>query len=176
MTMLSRRSFLKLSALTAASAAVAAVTSGCTIQISQPGFTMASTALQTVGPVKIQTVSTPVIAEEGAYYKISFAVQNITDKEVTVPLNAFTASYKKTNLKVKFADDKTELTLNANESANNESANFDLYIEKSSDSSIGSDLKLKFRMEGSNGYSCIAYQFDDKGGAKATIPYTEFDF
>lgn len=169
MTMLSRRSFLKLSVLTAASAAVAAVASGCTIQISQPGFTMASTALQTAGPVKIK-MSNPLIID-GQHYVAAFIVQNNSDDAVKVPLSAFSATYKNKPIEKLTASFGDELTLSAGGSQD-----IKLYLQVAEGTTVGSDLKIKFRMKGSNGYSCIAYQFDAEGGAKATIPYTEFDF
>ena len=40
---------------------------------------------------------------------------------------------------------------------------------------VGNDLKIKFRLKGKNGFSCIEYRFDADNSAKATTTYTEFD-
>ena len=50
-----------------------------------------------------------------------------------------------------------------------------LYPKLTKDMTVGNDLKIKFRLKGKNGFSCIEYRFDADNSAKATTTYTEFD-
>lgn len=171
MTLLSRRSFLKLSALTAVSAAVAVTASGCTVPVSKPGYTVAATALQTVSSVKIK-MSKPLEvqkAQDGQHYVAAFSVQNNSEDVVKIPLNAFTVTYKDKSVE-KTASFSNELTLPVGDSAD-----ISLCLKPTEGMTVGNDLKIKFRLKGKNGFSCIEYRFDADNSAKATTTYTEFD-
>lgn len=168
MTLLSRRSFLKLSALTAVSAAVAVTASGCTVPVSKPGYTVAATALQTVSSVKIK-MSKPLDVQDGQHYMAAFSIQNNSEDAVEIPLNAFTVTYKDRSVE-KTADFGEKLTL-----AVNETRDIRLYLKPTEGITVGNDLKIKFRLKGKNGFSCIEYRFDADNSAKATTTYTEFD-
>ena len=50
-----------------------------------------------------------------------------------------------------------------------------LYLKPTEGMTVGNDLKIKFRLKGKNGFSCIEYRFDADNSAKATTTYTEFD-
>lgn len=171
MTLLSRRSFLKLSALTAVSAAVAVTASGCTVPVSKPGYTVAATALQTVSSVKIKMSRSLKVLEtkDGQHYMAAFSVQNNSEDAVEIPLNAFTVTYKDKSVE-KTADFGEKLTL-----AVGGSADIKLYLEPTEGMTVGNDLKIKFRLKGKNGFSCVEYRFDADNTAKATTTYTEFD-
>ena len=171
MTLLSRRSFLKLSALTAVSAAVAVTASGCTVPVSKPGYTVAATALQTVSSVKIK-MSNPLVVQkvqDGQHYMAAFSIQNNSEDAVEIPLNAFTVTYKGRSVE-KTADFSEKLTL-----AVGDSKDIRLYLKPTEGITVGNDLKIKFRLKGKNGFSCIEYRFDADNSAKATTTYTEFD-
>lgn len=168
MTLLSRRSFLKLSALTAVSAAVAVTASGCTVPVYKPGYTVAATALQTVSSVKIK-MSKPLDVQDGQHYMAAFSIQNNSEDAVEIPLNAFTVTYKDKSVE-KTADFGEKLTL-----AVNETRDIRLYLKPTEGITVGNDLKIKFRLKGKNGFSCIEYRFDADNSAKATTTYTEFD-
>lgn len=168
MTLLSRRSFLKLSALTAVSAAVAVTASGCTVPVSKPGYTVAATALQTVSSVKIK-MSKPLDVQDGQHYMAAFSIQNNSEDAVEIPLNAFTVTYKGKSVE-KTADFGEKLTL-----AVGETQDIKLYPKLTEGMTVGNDLKIKFRLKGKNGFSCIEYRFDADNSAKATTTYTEFD-
>ena len=168
MTLLSRRSFLKLSALTAVSAAVAVTASGCTVPVSKPGYTVAATALQTVSSVKIK-MSKPLDVQDGQHYMAAFRIQNNSEDAVEIPLNAFTVTYKDKSVE-KTADFGEKLTL-----AVGETKDIQLYLKPTEGMTVGNDLKIKFRLKGKNGFSCIEYRFDADNSAKATTTYTEFD-
>lgn len=168
MTLLSRRSFLKLSALTAVSAAVAVTASGCTVPVSKPGYTVAATALQTVSSVKIK-MSKPLDVQDGQHYMAAFRIQNNSEDAVEIPLNAFTVTYKDKSVE-KTADFGEKLTL-----AVGETKDIQLYPKLTEGMTVGNDLKIKFRLKGKNGFSCIEYRFDADNSAKATTTYTEFD-
>ena len=182
MTLLSRRSFLKLSALTAVSAAVAVTASGCTVPVSKPGYTVAATALQTVSSVKIKMSKPLVEVNDGQHYMAAFSVQNNSEDIVKIPLNAFsatykdksinglTASYKDKSINGLTASFRDELTLPVGGSAD-----IYLYLPPADGMTVGNDLKIKFRLKGKNGFSCIEYRFDTDNSAKATTTYTEFD-
>lgn len=171
MTLLSRRSFLKLSALTAVSAAVAVTASGCTVPVSKPGYTVAATALQTVSSVKIK-MSKPLVvqkAQDGQHYMAAFRIQNNSEAAVEIPLNAFTVTYK---------DKSVEKTSSFGEKlilAVGDTKDIQLYPKLTEGMTVGNDLKIKFRLKGKNGFSCIEYRFDADNSAKATTTYTEFD-
>lgn len=167
MTLLSRRSFLKLSALTAVSAAVAVTASGCTVPVSKPGYTVAATALQTVSSVKIK-MSKP-LEVNGQHYMAAFSIQNNSEDAVEIPLNAFTVTYKDKSVE-KTASFGEKLTL-----AVGETKDIQLYLKLTEGMTVGNDLKIKFRLKGKNGFSCIEYRFDADNSAKATTTYTEFD-
>ena len=169
MTLLSRRSFLKLSALTAVSAAMAAAASGCTVPVSKPGYTVAATALQTVSSVKIK-MSQPLNVSDGQHYMAAFSVQNNSEDVVKIPLNAFSATYKDKSINGLTASFGNELTLPVGGSAD-----ISLYLPVAEGTTVGNDLKIKFRLKGSNGFSCVEYRFDADSSAKATTTYTEFD-
>ena len=168
MTLLSRRSFLKLSALTAVSAAVAVTASGCTVPVSKPGYTVAATALQTVSSVKIK-MSKPLDVQDGQHYMAAFSIQNNSEDAVEIPLNAFTVTYKGKSVE-KTADFGEKLIL-----AVGETRDIQLYLKPTEGMTVGNDLKIKFRLKGKNGFSCIEYRFDADNSAKATTTYTEFD-
>lgn len=168
MTLLSRRSFLKLSALTAVSAAVAVTASGCTVPVSKPGYTVAATALQTVSSVKIK-MSQPLDVQDGQHYMAAFSIQNNSEDAVEIPLNAFTVTYKGKSVE-KTADFGEKLIL-----AVGETRDIRLYLKPTEGMTVGNDLKIKFRLKGKNGFSCIEYRFDADNSAKATTTYTEFD-
>ena len=168
MTLLSRRSFLKLSALTAVSAAVAVTASGCTVPAYKPGYTVAATALQTVSSVKIK-MSQPLDVQDGQHYMAAFSILNNSEDAVEIPLNAFTVTYKGKSVE-KTADFGEKLTL-----AVNETRDIRLYLKPTEGITVGNDLKIKFRLKGKNGFSCIEYRFDADNSAKATTTYTEFD-
>ena len=168
MTLLSRRSFLKLSALTAVSAAVAVTASGCTVPVSKPGYTVAATALQTVSSVKIK-MSKPLEISDGQHYVAAFSIQNNSEDAVEIPLNAFTVTYKDKSVE-KTASFGEKLTL-----AVGETQDIKLYPKLTEGMTVGNDLKIKFRLKGKNGFSCIEYRFDADNSAKATTTYTEFD-
>lgn len=168
MTLLSRRSFLKLSALTAVSAAVAVTASGCTVPVSKPGYTVAATALQTVSSVKIK-MSKPLDVQDGQHYMAAFSIQNNSEDAVEIPLNAFTVTYKGKSVE-KTADFSEKLTL-----AVGDTKDIQLYPKLTEGMTVGNDLKIKFRLKGKNGFSCIEYRFDADNSAKATTTYTEFD-
>lgn len=168
MTLLSRRSFLKLSALTAVSAAVAVTASGCTVPVSKPGYTVAATALQTVSSVKIK-MSKPLDVQDGQHYMAAFSILNNSEDAVEIPLNAFTVTYKGKSVE-KTADFGEKLTL-----AVGETRDIQLYLKPTEGMTVGNDLKIKFRLKGKNGFSCIEYRFDADNSAKATTTYTEFD-
>lgn len=168
MTLLSRRSFLKLSALTAVSAAVAVTASGCTVPVSKPGYTVAATALQTVSSVKIK-MSKPLDVQDGQHYMAAFSIQNNSEDAVEIPLNAFTVTYKGKSVE-KTADFGEKLTL-----AVGDTKDIQLYPKLTEGMTVGNDLKIKFRLKGKNGFSCIEYRFDADNSAKATTTYTEFD-
>lgn len=168
MTLLSRRSFLKLSALTAVSAAVAVTASGCTVPVSKPGYTVAATALQTVSSVKIK-MSKPLEISDGQHYVAAFSIQNNSEDAVEIPLNAFTVTYKDKSVE-KTASFGEKLTL-----AVGETQDIKLYPKLTEGMTVGNDLKIKFRLKGKNGFSCIEYRFDTDNSAKATTTYTEFD-
>lgn len=168
MTLLSRRSFLKLSALTAVSAAVAVTASGCTVPVSKPGYTVAATALQTVSSVKIK-MSKPLDVQDGQHYMAAFSIQNNSEDAVEIPLNAFTVTYKGKSVE-KTASFGEKLTL-----AVGETRDIQLYLKPTEGMTVGNDLKIKFRLKGKNGFSCIEYRFDADNSAKATTTYTEFD-
>ncbi len=171
MTLLSRRSFLKLSALTAVSAAVAVTASGCTVPVSKPGYTVAATALQTVSSVKIK-MSQPLVVQkvqDGQHYMAAFSVQNNSEDIVKIPLNAFTVTYKGKSVE-KTADFGEKLIL-----AVGDTKDIQLYLKPTEGMTVGNDLKIKFRLKGKNGFSCIEYRFDADNSAKATTTYTEFD-
>ena len=168
MTLLSRRSFLKLSALTAVSAAVAVTASGCTVPVSKPGYTVAATALQTVSSVKIK-MSKPLEVQDGQHYMAAFSILNNSENAVEIPLNAFTVTYKDKSVE-KTADFGEKLTL-----AVGDTKNILLYLKPTEGMTVGNDLKIKFRLKGKNGFSCIEYRFDADNSAKATTTYTEFD-
>lgn len=169
MTLLSRRSFLKLSALTAVSAAVAVTASGCTVPVSKPGYTVAAAALQTVSSVKIK-MSKPLDVQDGQHYMAAFSVQNNSEDIVKIPLNAFSATYKDKSINGLTASFRDELTLPVGGSAD-----IYLYLPPADGMTVGNDLKIKFRLKGKNGFSCIEYRFDADNSAKATTTYTEFD-
>lgn len=171
MTLLSRRSFLKLSALTAVSAAVAVTASGCTVPVSKPGYTVAATALQTVSSVKIK-MSKPLVvqkAQDGQHSIAAFSIQNNSEDAVEIPLNAFTVTYKDKSVE-KTASFGEKLTL-----AVGDTQDIKLYPKLTEGMTVGNDLKIKFRLKGKNGFSCIEYRFDADNSAKATTTYTEFD-
>ncbi len=168
MTLLSRRSFLKLSALTAVSAAVAVTASGCTVPVSKPGYTVAATALQTVSSVKIK-MSKSLDVQDGQHYMAAFSIQNNSEDIVKIPLDAFTVTYKGKSVE-KTADFGEKLTL-----AVGETRDIRLYPKLTEGMTVGNDLKIKFRLKGKNGFSCIEYRFDADNSAKATTTYTEFD-
>ena len=168
MTLLSRRSFLKLSALTAVSAAVAVTASGCTVPVSKPGYTVAATALQTVSSVKIK-MSKSLEVKDGQHSIAAFSIQNNSEAAVEIPLNAFTVTYKDKSVE-KTADFGEKLTL-----AVGETRDIQLYPKLTEGMTVGNDLKIKFRLKGKNGFSCIEYRFDADNSAKATTTYTEFD-
>lgn len=168
MTLLSRRSFLKLSALTAVSAAVAVTASGCTVPVSKPGYTVAATALQTVSSVKIK-MSKPLDVQDGQHYMAAFSIQNNSENAVEIPLNAFAVTYKGKSVE-KAADFGEKLTL-----AVGETKDIKLYPKPTEGMTVGNDLKIKFRLKGKNGFSCVEYRFDADNSAKATTTYTEFD-
>lgn len=168
MTLLSRRSFLKLSALTAVSAAVAVTASGCTVPVSKPGYTVAATALQTVSSVKIK-MSKPLDVQDGQHYMAAFSILNNSEDAVEIPLNAFTVTYKGKSVE-KTASFGEKLTL-----AVGETQDIQLYLKPTEGMTVGNDLKIKFRLKGKNGFSCIEYRFDADNSAKATTTYTEFD-
>lgn len=168
MTLLSRRSFLKLSALTAVSAAVAVTASGCTVPVSKPGYTVAATALQTVSSVKIK-MSKPLEIQDGQHYIAAFSILNNSEDAVEIPLNAFTVTYKDKSVE-KTASFGEKLTL-----AVGETRDIRLYPKLTEGMTVGNDLKIKFRLKGKNGFSCIEYRFDADNSAKATTTYTEFD-
>ncbi len=171
MTLLSRRSFLKLSALTAVSAAVAVTASGCTVPVSKPGYTVAATALQTVSSVKIK-MSNPLVVQkvqDGQHYMAAFSIQNNSEDAVEIPLNAFTVTYKDKSVE-KTADFGEKLIL-----AVGDTKDIKLYLKPTEGMTVGNDLKIKFRLKGKNGFSCIEYRFDADNSAKATTTYTEFD-
>lgn len=168
MTLLSRRSFLKLSALTAVSAAVAVTASGCTVPVSKPGYTVAATALQTVSSVKIK-MSKPLEVQDGQHYMAAFSILNNSEDAVEIPLNAFTVTYKDKSVE-KTASFSEKLTL-----AVGETQDIKLYPKLTEGMTVGNDLKIKFRLKGKNGFSCIEYRFDADNSAKATTTYTEFD-
>lgn len=168
MTLLSRRSFLKLSALTAVSAAVAVTASGCTVPVSKPGYTVAATALQTVSSVKIK-MSKSLEVKDGQHYMAAFSILNNSEDAVEIPLNAFTVTYKGKSVE-KTASFGEKLTL-----AVGETRNIQLYLKPTEGMTVGNDLKIKFRLKGKNGFSCIEYRFDADNSAKATTTYTEFD-
>lgn len=172
MTLLSRRSFLKLSALTAVSAAVAVTASGCTVPVSKPGYTVAATALQTVSSVKIKMSRSLKVLEvnDGQHYMAAFSVQNNSEDIVKIPLNAFSATYKDKSINGLTASFRDELTLPVGGSAD-----IYLYLPPADGMTVGNDLKIKFRLKGKNGFSCIEYRFDADNSAKATTTYTEFD-
>mgnify|MGYP004469735685 FL=1 len=170
MTLLSRRSFLKLSALTAVSAAVAAAASGCTVPVSKPGYTVAATALQTVSSVKIKMSQPLKVLQDGQHYMAAFSIQNNSEDAVTVPLNAFSAAYKDKSIEKLTASFGDKLALPVGGSAD---IRLDLHVAKGT--VVGNDLKIKFRLKGKNGFSCIEYRFDADNSAKATTTYTEFD-
>ena len=171
MTLLSRRSFLKLSALTAVSAAVAVTASGCTVPVSKPGYTVAATALQTVSSVKIKMSNSLVVqkVQDGQHYMAAFSIQNNSEDAVEIPLNAFTVTYKDKSVE-KTASFGEKLTL-----AVGETQDIKLYPKLTEGMTVGNDLKIKFRLKGKNGFSCIEYRFDADNSAKATTTYTEFD-
>lgn len=169
MTLLSRRSFLKLSALTAVSAAVAVTASGCTVPVSKPGYTVAATALQTVSSVKIKMSKPLVEVNDGQHYMAAFSIQNNSEDAVEIPLNAFTVTYKDKSVE-KTASFGEKLTL-----AVGETRDIQLYLKPTEGMTVGNDLKIKFRLKGKNGFSCIEYRFDADNSAKATTTYTEFD-
>ena len=172
MTLLSRRSFLKLSALTAVSAAVAVTASGCTVPVSKPGYTVAATAMQTVSSVKIK-MSNPLVVQkvqDGQHYVAAFSVQNNSEDVVKIPLNAFSATYKDKSINGLTASFSNELTLPVGDSAD-----ISLCLKPTEGMTVGNDLKIKFRLKGKNGFSCIEYRFDADNSAKATTTYTEFD-
>ena len=171
MTLLSRRSFLKLSALTAVSAAVAVTASGCTVPVSKPGYTVAATALQTVSSVKIKMSRSLKVLEvnDGQHYMAAFSVQNNSEDAVEIPLNAFTVTYKGKSVE-KTADFGEKLTL-----AVGGTKDIKLYLKPTEGMTVGNDLKIKFRLKGKNGFSCVEYRFDADNTAKATTTYTEFD-
>lgn len=168
MTLLSRRSFLKLSALTAVSAAVAVTASGCTVPASKPGYTVAATALQTVSSVKIK-MSKSLEVKDGQHYMAAFSILNNSEDAVEIPLNAFTVTYKDKSVE-KTASFGEKLTL-----AVGETQDIKLYPKLTEGMTVGNDLKIKFRLKGKNGFSCIEYRFDADNSAKATTTYTEFD-
>lgn len=168
MTLLSRRSFLKLSALTAVSAAVAVTASGCTVPVSKPGYTVAATALQTVSSVKIK-MSKPLEVQDGQHYMAAFRILNNSEDAVEIPLNAFTVTYKDKSVE-KTASFGEKLTL-----AVGDTQDIKLYPKLTEGMTVGNDLKIKFRLKGKNGFSCIEYRFDADNSAKATTTYTEFD-
>jgi len=168
MTLLSRRSFLKLSALTAVSAAVAVTASGCTVPVSKPGYTVAATALQTVSSVKIK-MSKSLEVKDGQHYMAAFHIQNNSEAAVEIPLNAFTVTYKDKSVE-KTASFSEKLTLGVGEAKD-----ILLYPKLTEGMTVGNDLKIKFRLKGKNGFSCIEYRFDADNSAKATTTYTEFD-
>lgn len=171
MTLLSRRSFLKLSALTAVSAAVAVTASGCTVPVSKPGYSVAATALQTVSSVKIKMSKSLVVqkVQDGQHYMAAFHIQNNSEAAVEIPLNAFTVTYKDKSVE-KTADFGEKLIL-----AVGDSKDIQLYPKPTEGITVGNDLKIKFRLKGKNGFSCIEYRFDTDNSAKATTTYTEFD-
>lgn len=168
MTLLSRRSFLKLSALTAVSAAVAVTASGCTVPVSKPGYTVAATALQTVSSVKIK-MSKSLEVKDGQHYMAAFHIQNNSEAAVEIPLNAFTVTYKDKSVE-KTASFGEKLIL-----AVGDTQDIKLYPKLTEGMTVGNDLKIKFRLKGKNGFSCIEYRFDADNSAKATTTYTEFD-
>lgn len=168
MTLLSRRSFLKLSALTAVSAAVAVTASGCTVPVSKPGYTVAATALQTVSSVKIK-MSKSLVVQDGQHYMAAFSILNNSEDAVEIPLNAFTVTYKGKSVE-KTASFGEKLTL-----AVGETQDIQLYLKPTEGMTVGNDLKIKFRLKGKNGFSCVEYRFDADNSAKATTTYTEFD-
>ena len=168
MTLLSRRSFLKLSALTAVSAAVAVTASGCTVPVSKPGYTVAATALQTVSSVKIK-MSKPLKVQDGQHSMAAFSIQNNSEDAVEIPLNAFTVTYKDKSVE-KTASFGEKLIL-----AVGDTKEIQLYPKLTEGMTVGNDLKIKFRLKGKNGFSCIEYRFDADNSAKATTTYTEFD-
>ena len=172
MTLLSRRSFLKLSALTAVSAAVAVTASGCTVPVSKPGYTVAATALQTVSSVKIKMSKSLEVqkAQDGQHYVAAFSIQNNSEDVVKIPLNAFSATYKDKSINGLTASFSNELTLPVGDSAD-----ISLCLKPTEGMTVGNDLKIKFRLKGKNGFSCIEYRFDADNSAKATTTYTEFD-
>ena len=170
MTLLSRRSFLKLSALTAVSAAVAVTASGCTVPVSKPGYTVAATALQTVSSVKIKMSKPLVEVNDGQHYMAAFSVQNNSEDIVKIPLDAFSATYKNKSINGLTASFRDDLTLPVGGSAD-----IYLYLPPADGMTVGNDLKIKFRLKGKNGFSCIEYRFDADNSAKATTTYTEFD-
>lgn len=171
MTLLSRRSFLKLSALTAVSAAVAVTASGCTVPVFKPGYTVAATALQTVSSVKIKMSNSLKVLEvnDGQHYMAAFSVQNNSEDAVEIPLNAFTVTYKDKSVE-KTADFGEKLAL-----AVGDTKDIKLYLKPTEGMTVGNDLKIKFRLKGKNGFSCVEYRFDADNTAKATTTYTEFD-
>ena len=56
-----------------------------------------------------------------------------------------------------------------------DSKDIQLYPKPTEGITVGNDLKIKFRLKGKNGFSCIEYRFDTDNSAKATTTYTEFD-
>lgn len=169
MTLLSRRSFLKLSALTAVSAAVAVTASGCTVPAYKPGYTVAATALQTVSSVKIK-MSNSLVVQDGQHYMAAFSILNNSEDAVEIPLNAFTVTYKDKSVE-KTADFGEKLTL----AVGDPPKDIRLYLKPTEGMTVGNDLKIKFRLKGKNGFSCVEYRFDADNSAKATTTYTEFD-
>jgi len=115
-------------------------------------------------------MSKPLDVQDGQHYMAAFSVQNNSEDIVKIPLDAFSATYKNKSINGLTASFRDELTLPVGGSAD-----IYLYLPPADGMTVGNDLKIKFRLKGKNGFSCIEYRFDADNSAKATTTYTEFD-
>ena len=170
MNKISRRSFMKISALTAAAVAVAGATTGCSVPVLKPGYTVTATKFQRCGDLNIAFVSA---SKDGA---VGFAVQNMTDKEVKVSKDAFTIWCKADNADLKVlglttaTTNVTKLDDTVTIPANSTGTTLVFGFEKKDKTDY--PLTVKFHQ----GKTSIEFNVTDAAEATATTPYTDFVF
>lgn len=86
---ISRRSFLKASALTAAAVAVAGVTTGCSVAPFEPQCTKNGSNPVQFGNFKIEHFSTTLAGTGEGNIVVTFSVDNTSDSDVTVYASDF---------------------------------------------------------------------------------------
>ena len=165
MKQFSRRSFLKLSALTAAAAAVAGTATGCSVPVMKPGYTVKGTLDQRVGDVNVHLYP---LCSTGENAFVSFVITNMTDKPVDIPLSAFNAECKGKTIAPKAFLYEDETTKKITIPANGENVDVPVTFENIDSYPYTAKIHL--------GTTSIEYKIIDSSDLMATTPYTEYIF